>query len=146
MTMRTWIGATVLALSLLATGCGKTDAPATGASGKAEEAYAKKLVGVWEGSEDMKDGGKPETVTVEFKADGNFKMAMGPIELPGTWKLAKEEGTTLTIDTEVTFPGFGKEPGKADKKTVTVKFEDANTIVMAWTGDKPDPKKLKRKA
>jgi hypothetical protein len=112
------------------------------------EAYGKKLVGVWEGTEEGAKGDKPETVTVEFKADNTLRIAMGPFELTGTWKVTKEEGKTVTIDTEVTFPGFPemKDKPKADQKTFNVVFEDANTIVMSQVGDKPDPKKLKRKS
>lgn len=140
---------------VLATGCdksGTTSGGGTNTSGSApskvgggEDTYAKKLVGVWEGTEDL--GGKSETVTIEFKDGGGFRVAMGPLEMKGTWKLVKEEGKNVTVDTEVTLEGFGdaKAPAKPDKKTILVAFEDADTVVMSKTGDKPDPKKLKRK-
>jgi hypothetical protein len=57
--------------------------------------------------------------------------------------LAKEEGKTMTIDTEVSIKGFG-EPGKSDKKSFTIVFDDADTITMTRT-DKAEPKKFKRK-
>ena len=107
-----------------------------------DDTYSKKLVGTWEAMEPAKDGGKAETITIEFKADGNLKLVMGPFELTGTWKSVKEEGKTLTVETEATLAGFD---GKAQKKTFSVVFEDANTIVMSRTGEKPDPKTLKRK-
>ncbi len=124
-----------------AKGTGSTSAPSPN-----NDLYSKKLPGVWEGTEDV-GGGKSENVTVEFKPDGGFSVVMGPFAMKGTWKLVKEEGKKLTIDTEVTFEGLGnpKEPAKPDKKTLLVAFEDADTIVMSKVGDKPDPRKLKRK-
>jgi hypothetical protein len=113
--------------------------------------YGKKLVGTWEGGGD--DGtplGKLSAMTVEFKADGGLKVAMGPIELTGTYKVVKEDGKVLTVDSEMSFAGFGeikvegKDKEKTDKKTFTITFEDDDTITMNPT-DKPDPKKLKRK-
>jgi hypothetical protein len=150
MAMRSWAYPALLTAALgltTATGCGSGGTSATGGPGKtADESYGKKLVGVWEGTEEMAPGEKPETVTVEFKADGGFKVAMGPFDMAGTWKLAREEGKTVTVETEVTAPDFGQGKGKADKKTFTVVFEDANTAVMTQVGGKPDPKKLKRKS
>jgi hypothetical protein len=130
-----------------AVGCEKAGSTTATTAKGAEEQYGKKLVGVWEGSEELAPG-KSETVTVEFKADQGFKVAMGPFDMTGTWKLVKEEGKTVTVETEVTMPGFGEEkkPGKSNKQTFTVTFEDANTVVMAEVGGKPDPKKLKRKS
>jgi hypothetical protein len=151
MSMRSWPRLALLTAALgaiAAAGCETNGTSATGGPGKpAEETYAKKLVGVGEGTEEMAPGEKPETVTVEFKADGGFKVAMGPFDMAGTWKLAKEEGKTVTVDTEVSFPNFGEEkgPGKTDKKVFSIVFEDANAIVMTQVGGKPDPKKLKRK-
>jgi len=135
----------LVALSFGAVGCDQANTSTPGAPGNAGgEAYSKKLVGVWEGTEDMGPGQKPETVTVEFKTDGGFKSAMGPFDMSGTWKLLKEDDKSVTIETEVTLKGFGE--GKADKKTFTIVFEDANSVVMSRTGDKQCPKKLKRKS
>ena len=141
------LAAVLIAVGLTAAaGCEKAGTT-TASSAKGEEPYGKKLVGVWEGSEELAPG-KSETVTVEFKADQGFKVAMGPFDMTGTWKLLKEEGKTVTVETEVTMPAFGeaKGPGKSDKKTFTVAFEDADTVVMTEVGGKPDPKKLKRKS
>jgi hypothetical protein len=132
------------ALGLLATGCDKGSTSASGTPGKSEsETYGKKLAGVWEATEEVK-GEKPETVTMEFKADGGFKATMGPFDMTGNWKLLKEEGKTVTVETEVSLKGFGD--GKTDKKSFSIVFEDANTITMSRIGDRPDPKKLKRKS
>jgi hypothetical protein len=133
----------LLGVAVVSVGCDKSGSTA----GKpADETYSKKLVGVWEGTEEGAKGDKPETVTFEFKADTGLRVAAGPIELTGTWKVVKEEGKTLTVDTEMSFPPLGdpKAAPKPDKKTLSVTFEDANTIVVTPT-DKHDPKKLKRK-
>jgi hypothetical protein len=155
----TWrLGAVVLGLGMIAvTGCDKnatsggggTTSAAGGTDNKGggggTDSYGKKLVGVWEGKERF--GDKEETMTMEFKADGAMKMVMGPFEMKGTYKVTKEDGKVVTIDTEMSLEGFGdpKDPPKTDKKTLTATFEDANTMVMQKTGDKPDPLKLKRK-
>ena len=143
MSMSWRVAGGLLGVVFLAAGCEKSSTT----SGKpGDETYAKKLVGVWEGTEEGPKAGKPETVTVEFKADNTMKIAMGPFEMKGTWKVAKEEGKTVTIDTEVTLdiPEL-KDKQKADKKTFTVTFDDENNITMTPT-DKADPKKLKRKS
>ena len=118
-------------------------------AGGCSEPFSKKLVGTWEGSEDL--GGKAETVTMEFKPDGGLRLAMGPFEMTGTYKVVKEDGKTVTLDTEMTGLNIGgeklgdeKTKPKGDKKTVTVVFEDDNTISMTSDG-KPETKKLKRK-
>jgi hypothetical protein len=153
--MSTRINAVALAFCIIvAAGCEKSGTSggsgtvytpsSTSVKGAGDEAYSKKLVGVWEGKEDV--GGKDADVTVEFKADGSMKMAMGPFEMKGTWKVTKEEGKTVTLDTEMTIDlGDPKLPTKSDKKTLTAAFEDANTIVLQKVGEKPDPLKLKRK-
>jgi hypothetical protein len=151
MSMRNCAIALGLGIALMI-GCdnksGSTSSGAVSGSGAApskngggDDGYGKKLVGVWEGKD------KEETMTVEFKADGGMKISMGPIELKGTYKVVKEDDKTVTFDAELAFEGFGdpKAPAKADKKTLTATFEDANTIVMQHVGDKPDPRKLKRK-
>lgn len=114
-------------------------------AGGGEDSYGKKLVGAWEGKE--KFGDKEEPVSLEFKADGSMKMSMGPFEMKGTYKVVKEEGKTVTLDTEMTIEGFGdpKAPAKPDKKTLKATFEDANTVVLEKIGEKPDPLKFKRK-
>ena len=138
---------------ILITGCDKKGSTPSAAPGgpsvppKADAAlYSKKLVGNWEATEDI--GGKAETITMEFKADGAFKLVMGPFDIKGTWKLVKEEGKTVTVSTETTFEGFGdpKAPAKANTKTLIAVFEDANTVVISQEGNKPDPKKFKRKS
>lgn len=150
---RTNLVAFGLCLIAIASGCdkkGSTVAPVPGgpsAPPKADEAlYSKKLVGVWEGSEKL--GDKSEIVTAEFKADGGFKMSMGPFEMKGTWRLVKEEGKTVTVSTEAAIEGFGdpKAPPKMDKKTLKAVFEDDNTVVISKEGEKPDPMKFKRKS
>src|SRR4051812_34189678 len=110
----------LFAVAIAAAGCDKSGT--TGAK-PADETYAKKLVGVWEGTpEGMgggKDGEKEVRIAVEFKADGSVKMAMGPFESAGTWKVTKEEGKTVTVDTETSDPLAepGKGPAKSQKKT-----------------------------
>jgi hypothetical protein len=153
--MSTAMRATCLALCLAAAlmaGCDKSATTAsgggttTGAPGKpADSGAGKQLVGVWESVEEAKkaEKGEPDDkATVEFKADGGLKIAMGPFEMTGTWKLAKDEGKTLTIDTDVVMKGFGE--GKSDKKSFKIVFDDPNTMTMTPT-DKPDAKKFKRK-
>jgi|SRR4051812_5583232 len=150
--MSTALRANCLALGLAAAlmaGCDKSPTTAAGgastlgASGKPADAGAgKQLVGVWESVEEAKKGEPDDKATVEFNADGGLKIAMGPFEMTGTWKLAKEEGKTLTVDTDVVMKGFGE--GKSDKKSFKIVFDDANTMTMTPT-EKPDPKKFKRK-
>jgi hypothetical protein len=140
-----------LAITLTA-GCDKSATTASGgttttaAPGKPADASAgSKLVGVWESVEEAKKGEPDDKSTVEFKADGGLTITMGSgpmaFEMTGTWKMAKEEGKTVTIDTDVTLKGF---EGKSDKKVFKIVFEDANTITMSQA-DKPDSRKLKRK-
>jgi hypothetical protein len=126
------------------TGSAATGAPAP-AKGGGDEAYSKKLVGVWEGKEDL--GGKEETATMEFKGDGTMSITMGPFELAGTWKLVKEDGKTLTVDTALTPKGFPdpKGEGKPDKKSFSIVFDNADTITMSKLEGKSDAKTFKRK-
>ena len=137
----------LLGVAILSAGCDKSSTtPPAGKPG--DETYAKKLVGVWEGTDPDMKGPKGESMTMEFKADGGFNVSMGADTIiTGTWKLVKEEGKTVTIDTEASLVGFGdpKAPAKADKKTLSLVFEDADTIVMSQPGDKPKTEKLKRK-
>jgi hypothetical protein len=119
-------------------------------AGGCSEPYSKKLVGTWEGTEDML--GKSETVTFEFKPDGGLRLALGPFEMTGTYKVAKEDGKTVTLDTEMTGLNIGgktlgdeKTKTKGDKKTITVVFEDADTISVTSPDGKQETKKLKRK-
>jgi hypothetical protein len=140
-----WRVGTVLVVLVLmsATGCDKSSTSGAG------DSYSKKLVGTWETTNDPKDDKEgPGPVTVEFKPDGAYKVAMGPLEMTGTWKLAAEAGKTLTVNTELTFAGFGgeKDAPKPDQKSFTIVFEDDNTIVMSKVEGKPETKKLKRKA
>jgi len=145
MSVSTRVAGVLLGVVFLTTGCDKSSTTPPGKPG--DETYGKKVVGVWEGTDPEMKGPKGESMTMEFKADGGFKVSLGPDPIiTGTWKLVKEEGKTLTIDTEASFVGFGdpKAPAKVDKKTVSVVFEDADTIVMSG-GDKPKSEKLKRK-
>lgn len=140
---------------VLATGCDKSSSsPAGGTTttsgaapnrgGGGEDNYSKKLVGEWEAKEKIE--GKEETISFEFKSDGSAKMSMAFIEMKGTYKVTKEEGKTVTISTEMELEGFGdaKAPPKKDV-VLTATFEDADTMVLQKVGDKPDPRKFKRK-
>src|SRR5262249_16394814 len=145
----------LLGVAILSAGCDKSSTTGPGKPG--DETYAKKLVGVWEGSPEGKDAAFGP-FTMEFKADNGFKFAMGPsgkdqLAMTGTWKLVKEEGKTVTVETETEnpFAGIGgakdaKGPAKTDKKTLSVAFEDANSIVVSKVGEKPEPIKFKRKS
>ena len=88
-----------------------------------------------------------ETVTLEFKGDGGLSMVMGPFKMKGTYKVTKEDGKTLMMDTEMTIEGFDDPMGKAkpDKKAMKVVFTDDNTIVMSKTEGKAEEKTFKRK-
>jgi hypothetical protein len=139
---------------LFATGCDKSGttlaakSSSTGSGGQATPADepGKKLVGTWEATEDdVYDKNGPSRTTVEFKADGKMSFKMGPVEMNGSWKVAKEEGKVLTLDTEMMMPGLGgKGENKSDKKAIIITFENDNTIVMTTT-EKKDPMMLKRK-
>jgi len=142
--------ANLLALGLVAalmTGCDKAATTASGgastttAPGRPGDTADSKLAGVWESVEEGKK--EDDKATAEFKSDGGLSIVMGPFEMTGTWKLVKEEGKTMTIDTELSIKGFG-EPGKSDKKSFKIVFDDNDTMTMTPT-DKPDPKKFKRK-
>jgi hypothetical protein len=115
--------------------------------------YGKKLVGTWEASAPASAGkdnpfGDLGTITVEYKADGGLRMAIGPIEMNGTYKVIKEDGKVVTVEAEMTSGKMGDlkmDPkDKEGKKTFTITFEDDDTITMD-PKDKPDPMKLKRK-
>jgi hypothetical protein len=149
--MPTALRASFLTLGLAAaliTGCDKASSTPAGGAASASD----KLVGVWESVEeakkdepkkdDAKKDGPDDKATVEFKKDGGLSIAMGPFEMTGTWKVAKDEGKTVTIDTEVTVKGFGE--GKSDKKSFKITFDDDSTMTMTPT-DKNDPKKFKKK-
>jgi uncharacterized protein (TIGR03066 family) len=138
----------------LVTGCDKSaTTPAAGtptttaAPGKPADSDAgKQLVGVWESVNEPKKGEADDRATVEFKADGGLTITMGSppmtFEMTGTWKMAKDEGKTVTIDTDLTLKGF--PDGKSDKKVFKITFDDADTMTMT-PADKPDPKKFNRK-
>jgi hypothetical protein len=144
--------ALLLAAGLLLTaGCDKTGT--TGAAGagpgKSADSHAKKLIGTWEGADnELRDkDGKAAIVTVVFAADGKMTIATGPFELRGTYKVAKEDGKTLTLDTEqsLELPGLKrKDDNKAKSVGMTVIFDGDDVITMSPT-DKKDPKQLKRK-
>ena len=122
------------------TGVG-TSSPAPSKGG--DSSYAKKLIGVWEGTEEF-DKGKVETVTLEFKGDGGLSMVMGPFKIKGTYKVTKEDGKTVMMDMETTFDDPMAPPDK-DKKAMKVVFTDDNTIVMSKTEGKAEEKTFKRK-
>ena len=148
---KSWRFAGVLVgLAALSAGCDKSSTTPSAGPGKAgEDTSGKKLVGVWEIVDDDMKSAKGESMTVEFNGDGAFKMMMGAETFTtGTWKLVKEEGKTVTVETEVAdpFEEPGKGPGKRQKKTFSIVFEDAGTAVMSEVGGKPQPAKLKRKS
>jgi hypothetical protein len=144
MSMTSRFAAVLLGVALVSAGCDKSSTTPPGKP--ADETYGKKLVGVWEGTDPEMKGPKGESMTMEFKADGGFKVALGPDPIiTGTWKLAKEEGKTLTVDTEASF-GDPKAPGKPEKKTMSIVFEDENTIEVSQGGGKAKSEKLKRKS
>jgi len=146
----------LLGVAVLSAGCDKSATSGPGKPG--DETYAKKLVGVWEGSPEG-EGAKLGPFTVEFKADNGFRFAMGgpsekdQLAFTGTWKVVKEEGKTVTVETETEnpFAGLGgakdgKGLAKTEKKLLSIAFEDANSMVMSKVGEKPDPIKFKRKS
>ena len=151
--MRVSFVAVGLAVALMA-GCDKSATTPLGGTttvmqgpGKPGDPGAgKQLVGVWESVNEPKKGEADDKATVEFKADGGLTITMGTppmsLEMTGTWKPAKDEGKTVTIDTDVTIKGFPE--GKSDKKVFKITFDDADTMTMT-PADKPDPKKFKRK-
>jgi hypothetical protein len=155
--------AIAIAAVLSGAGCGKKSSPTTGGDNPGPSASAAKLVGTWESEPEQaevngKKVGKPMSMTVEFKANGELKLDVF-FELTGTWKVVKEEGNTLTIDTEVGMPDFkfesktekGKtvekteEGVKKERKTFTITFDGPDVITMTDVDDKPQPMKLKRK-
>src|SRR5262245_59613065 len=97
----------------LFTGCDKSATTPAGSStttagpGKpADSGASSKLVGTWESVEEAKKGEPDLKATMEFKADGGITITMGnppmTLELTGTWKMAKDDGKTVTIDTDLT--------------------------------------------
>src|SRR5262245_50283788 len=76
MSMSSRVAGVQFGVALVAAGC---DRSSTTGPKPADDTYAKKLVGVWEGTEEGPKGDKPETGTVEFKADHGLKIAMGPV-------------------------------------------------------------------
>jgi len=144
--LKTWrFAGVLLGVALVSTGCDKSGT--TPPPGKPQdETYAKKLIGVWEGTDKVFG-----PVNVEFKADNGVAMTLGakdkdPLQMTGTFKVVKEEGKTVTIETEVApnIPG-AKEKLEAKKKTSTVTFDDADNITLTIPGEE-EPKKLKRKS
>jgi hypothetical protein len=107
--------------------------------------YGKKLVGTWVYKDDAKNGGPSSDFTIEFKAGGGLKMSVdqGKFELSGTWKSVKEDGKSITIDVELSLDGPAGM--KSQQKTLSIVFEDGDTIVISAVGDKADPRTLKRK-
>jgi hypothetical protein len=146
MSMSWRVAGVLVGVALATAGCNKSSTTGTK---PADETYAKKLVGVWEGTDEETKGPKGEAMSMEFKADGGFKVSLGADEvITGTWKAVKEEGKTVTVETEAGFavPGEAKDSGKKQKKTLSAVFEDANTVVISDSGDKPKPSKFKRKS
>lgn len=121
----------------------------------------QKLIGLWKGTESMQGGpdAKIEAseeeeieLSVEFKDDGSMTMDVGlPVEMSGTWKLAKAEGNTLTVNTVIDTPSgefsVDEEGAKATEKVgmktekeeleFTIVFDTDDRIIMA-PSDKPD--------
>ncbi len=144
-------GMGLLATALIVgAGCDKSATSSSGSNGggggtadpKAiADAFAKRLHGTWESTGDKKDEG-----TLEFKADGNMKMSMGPLEMAGTWKVTKAEGKTGTVETELKPEGDFEKLGKKEpmKIVLAIDFDDMDTMTATPT-DKKDPKNFKRK-
>jgi hypothetical protein len=152
--------AVAVAAVLASSGCGKKS---SSSSGQSSGPSAAKLVGTWQTEPEQaevngKKVGKSISMTAEFKEDGKLKLDMF-FELNGTWKVVKEEGNTLTIETEVEMPNFkfeattkeGKtvektqETKKKERKTFTVTFDGPDAMTMTDVDDKPLPMKFKRK-
>jgi hypothetical protein len=150
--------AVAVAAVLAGAGCDKKASPTSGG-----QTSGAKLVGTWETEPEQaevngKKVGKPMSMTAEFKENGELKLDV-IFELKGTWKAVKEEGNTLTIDTEVEMPDFkfeattkdgktvekSQESTKKERKTFTITFDGPDAMTMADTGDKPLPMKFKRK-
>jgi hypothetical protein len=79
-------------------------------------------------------------------SDGGLKMSIDGlgVALNGTWKTVKELGKTLTIDIEISQDGLGGGAAP-QKRTLSVVFEDRDTVVISAVGEKEDPRTLKRK-
>jgi hypothetical protein len=156
--------ALALAAVLASAGCGKKSSPSPSTSdGQTSGPSGAKLVGTWQTEPEQvevngKKVGKPMSMTAEFKENGELKLDV-IFELTGTWKAVKEEGNTLTIDTEVGMPDFkfeqttkdgktvqkSEESVKKERKTFTITFDGPDAMTMTDVGDKPDPMKFKRK-
>jgi hypothetical protein len=155
--------AIAVAAVLAGAGCGKKSSPTTSGEQSSGGPSGAKLVGTWESEPEQievngKKVGDPKSMSVEFKKNGELKLDVF-FELTGTWKVVKEEGNTLTIDTEVEMPDFkfeattkdGKTVEKSDKstkkerKTFTITFDGPDAMTMTDAAEKPRPMKFKRK-
>jgi hypothetical protein len=143
MSVQARCGVLVVGLALVvAVGCDNKSSSGGGGGDKKGDGYGAKLVGTWaevDAPADKKE--KDDAATVEFKSDGTIKIVMGPFEMAGTYKVAKEDGKAVTFEAVLDHPF---EKGKKDTKTFTATFDDADAMTMSPT-DKPDPKKFKRK-
>ena len=154
---------------LVSVGCDRNKAttsnePAT--SNPAANSSAR-LHGVWEATErptvtingkTVEGEGDPITVRFEFRADGTLSADLF-FPMTGTWKVAKTEGDTLTLDVEMNVPSGGFESKtengktttksemavKKEKDTLTVSFEPDDQITIRSAKDAGNPLKLKRK-
>jgi hypothetical protein len=137
----TWRMAGVLFVFAIASAAGCDKSSTTPPGKPADETYAKKLIGVWEGTEEF--GGKTGPFTIDFKADNSVNIS-GVMQLVGTWKVLKEEGKTVTLEWDIYPPDLPDAKGK--KKTFSMEFQDPNTIAMSKLEGKPDTRTLKRKS
>jgi hypothetical protein len=154
--------AVAVAAVLSGAGCGKKSSSSNSGEQTGGPSGAK-LVGTWETEPEQmevngKKVGKPMSMTAEFKENGELKLDV-IFELTGTWKVVKEEGNTLTVDTVVEMPDFkfeattkdgktvekSEQSTKKERKTFTITFDGPDAMTMTEVGDKPDPMKFKRK-
>ena len=162
MSAKSFVSLVAVAAVLACAGCGKKTSPST-SDGQASGSLGAKLVGTWQTEPEQvevngKKVGEPILATAEFKQNGELKLDL-LFELTGTWKAVKEEGNTLTIDTEVEVPDFkfeattkdgktvqkSEESKKKERKTFTITFDGPDAMTMTEVGGKPDPMKFKRK-
>jgi hypothetical protein len=112
-----------------------------------DEGYSKKLVGTWLYKDDKANGALITDITFEFKSDGGLKVSVTQVgvTLNGSWKTVKENGKTLTVDIEMTQEGLVGAGGGPQKRTLSVTFEDIDTVVVSAVGEKEEPRTLRRK-
>jgi hypothetical protein len=162
MSTKSFVSLVAVSAVLACVGCGKKSSPPT-PDGQTPGPSGAKLVGTWQTEPEQvevngKKVGKPMSMTAEFKQNGELKLDV-IFELTGTWKAVKEEGNTLTIDTEVGMPDFkfeattkdgktvqkSEESMKKERKTFTITFDGPDAMTMSDVGDKQKPMQFKRK-